>query len=53
MSQYAYCVPYLQLDVLLFEGYGARAEFNSYCEIVGGLEAFVGELEQKTGLADA
>lgn len=48
----ACCVPNLQLNLFTVDGNHASAEFHADCEIVHGLEALVGELEQQTGLAD-
>ena len=49
---YAYRVPYLQLDMLVFNGYGPGPKLHSYRQIMSRLESFVGELEKETGLAN-
>ena len=46
-------VPDLQLDGLFFDREESGSEFYANGEVMDGLEAFVGELEEEAGLADA
>jgi hypothetical protein len=48
-----YRIPDLQLDLVVLDGEGPRAELDADRQVVDGLEALVGELEQKARLADS
>lgn len=49
----AYCVPDLQLHVLVVDGHSPRAEFHSDGQIVSRLESLVGELKQQARFTHA
>jgi hypothetical protein len=42
----AHCVPNLKLDLLIFNGDHPRAKLHTNGQIMNGLEALVGELQQ-------
>lgn len=50
-TQFGDIYPNLQLDLLIIDGDHSSAKLNANCQIMDGLKALIGKLQQQTGLA--